>query len=304
MDEKRICHKYTLEEDNWIKSNIQNFSWKDLRSKFNETFGTSVSVQSIVSHSTVFLNMHRTKEHVWTYAENVWIKANLDKLSYSDLTEEFNREFQSNIKDHQMIHHVLYQLNLHKSNCHSFTKEQENWLKDNIDFGTYEEITDEFNKTFSTSLKPCSLYDKVIKRLKLHKNINRGCFSKGERRCTNVLPVGSEVFNGQDVYVKISDTVNDCIDRRMPDKHNDANWRRKDHIVWEQNGNEPIKDSSELLIHLDGDKQNCEINNLYKTTRKINFMLSKNKWHSSDPDVTLAAIKWCELFYALNSTSV
>lgn len=33
--------------------------------------------------------------------------------------------------------------------------------------------------------------------------------------------------------------------------------------------------------------------------RKINFMLSKNKWHSTNPDLTLAAIKYAELFYKL-----
>lgn len=66
--------------------------------------------------------------------------------------------------------------------------------------------------------------------------------------------------------------------------------------VLQHNGAKP---EDGLIIFLDKDKTNFSPENLYCVDRKINFMLSKNKWHSTNPDLTLAAIKYAELFYKL-----
>ena len=54
-----------------------------------------------------------------------------------------------------------------------------------------------------------------------------------------------------------------------------------------------------MIVFLDKNRKNCDVGNLYCTTRAINFMMAKNKWYSSNPELTLAALKWCELFYAM-----
>lgn len=178
-----------------------------------------------------------------------------------------------------------------------YTQEQDDWLRENLDQYTYPELTKQFNERYGTNVK--SVSDHVIKVLKLHKSINRGDIRKGERRCKNILPVGTESWDGQNLYVKISNDVNDCIDRKMPSKHNDRNWKRKDYIVWENNGNKIPDDSDMMLVHLNGDKRDCRIENLYLTTRKVNFMMAKNGWYTDSIEHTLVAIKWCELFYSM-----
>lgn len=178
---------------------------------------------------------------------------------------------------------------------HKYTAEEDNWLRENIDRYTYPELTKRFNALFGTSVK--SVSDRCLKGLHIHKSVNPGDCKKGERRCTNMLPVGTERIWDRSVWVKISDEVNDCQNRRMPTKREDRNWKRKDVMIWEsENGAVP---AGYLIIHLNMDATNCEIQNLYCVSRKVNFMMNKNGWYKPDRDLTLAAIKWCELFYSL-----
>ena len=185
----------------------------------------------------------------------------------------------------------------YKNGQHKYSAEEDEWLRQNIDTGTWSELTKWFNEKFDTKIKCISSH--ALKRLHLKKSFNRGDAKKGERLNTNTLPIGTERFNGQCVYVKIANNVNDCQNRKMPSKHKDTNWVRKDYLVWQQRGNRLPKDSSEMLIHLNKDKRDCSIENLYLTTRSINLNLAKNGWHSTERDVTLTAIKYCELMEAL-----
>lgn len=185
---------------------------------------------------------------------------------------------------------------------HMYTSEEDEWIKDHIDDDTYERLKDSFNHIFGADVSYQSFTSHVLKQLKLNKTVNRGNIPKGKRLCKNMLPVGHESFQDGHIWIKIADNVNDCKNRRMPSKLHDPNWMRKDHLVWMNSGNN-LPSKSEVLIHLDGDKLNCEVDNLYLTTRKINLMLSKNKWRFNDRELTLVAIKWCELFYARKEKS-
>ena len=136
---------------------------------------------------------------------------------------------------------------------HRYTAEEDAWLQNNYEKYTHPELNRIFNERFGTNLKS-GVSDHVLKTLHLHKSANPGNCKKGERRCTNMLPIGSESFDGQNMYVKISDEVNDCRNRRMPNKSRDKNWMRKDYLVWQEHGLTPPQDPSEMLIHLNGDK--------------------------------------------------
>ena len=186
----------------------------------------------------------------------------------------------------------------HPNGQHLYTAEEDAWLRENYEKYTHPELVRLFNERYGTNLK-CGVTDHVLKRLHLKKKVNRGDCKKGERRCTNTLPIGAERFDGLNIYVKIADNVNDCRNRRMPLKREDPNWMRLDYKVWQDHGMELPKDSNEMLIHLNRDKRDCSFENLYKTTRTINLLMAKNRWYSENREVTLAGLKWCELFYAM-----
>lgn len=178
---------------------------------------------------------------------------------------------------------------------HKYTPEEDKWLIENLDMYTYPELTKMFNSKYGTGMK--SVADRCIKTLGLHKKVNTGNCPKGIRRCKNTLPIGSESFDGQVLWIKVSDEVNDCPNRRNPTKQKDINWVRKSYHVWEAVNGEVEK--GKLLVYLNRNPKDCRIENLYCTDRKINFMMAKNGWYTESRDHTLAALKWCELFYVM-----
>lgn len=77
-------------------------------------------------------------------------------------------------------------------------------------------------------------------------------------------------------------------------------WDRcvpKRRYVWEQ-AYGPIPPKHKI-IHLDGDCMNCNLDNLYCIPFKYTGILNRNRWMTDSREHTLAAIKWCELFYAM-----
>ena len=71
----------------------------------------------------------------------------------------------------------------------------------------------------------------------------------------------------------------------------------KRRYVWEQlHGKIPPYHS---VICLDNDLMNCEPSNLYCIPNSFKAILSRNNWWSNDAEVTMAAIKWCELHFAI-----
>src|SRR5574344_1633870 len=132
---------------------------------------------------------------------------------------------------------------------HKYTEVEDNWIRENIDKYTYPQLTQKFNTLFGTNIK--SVSDRCLKRLNLKKVVNRGNCKKGERRCLNTLPVGSERVASKALWVKVGDEINSCENRRMPCKSNDVNWKRKDIIVWESAGK--TIPEGQVLIHLNMD---------------------------------------------------
>ena len=176
---------------------------------------------------------------------------------------------------------------------HGWSEEEDEWLRLNIDNYTYPELTALFNKKFGHNLK--SVSDHAIKTLGLHKKRNSGCMKKGRKIFVRTVPIGHESVraNGE-VYVKVSDKY---IPGRTPTISQNPNYRRKKDLIWEKHYGE-IPDGC-LIVNLDMDKSNTCIKNLYCIPRNIGLMMGKNKWWSDDPNITLAAIKWCELYYKL-----
>lgn len=59
---------------------------------------------------------------------------------------------------------------------------------------------------------------------------------------------------------------------------------------------------SHRIIQLDGDKMNFKLDNLYCIPSKFIPTINKNHWLTDSREHTLAAIKWCELFYAMKES--
>lgn len=174
---------------------------------------------------------------------------------------------------------------------HHFTDEEKKWLIDQDPELTYQELTEAFNSHFGTDLKRHSISDLMCKQLKVvsrRNNSKKGRFKKGAK---SKYPIGAEVEKQGYVWVKVNDKY--FPGRSMSSAEYRQNWKRKQDIVWEKrNGSIP---EGKFIVFLDGNRRNCNIENLYLIDRKIHVRMAQNNWYSNDPNFTLCALKYCEL---------
>lgn len=189
-----------------------------------------------------------------------------------------------------------------------YTKEERDFLIGFVPGHSYREIADEFNRVFDGNLT----VDQVRNFVRNNKlNTGRtGRFEKGHipankgRRMSegvykkaaptmfkeghlpaNTLPVGTEkVLADGYIWVKIND---------VPKAKKSVNWRQKHRIVWEKH-NGAIPDGC-IVTFLDGDKTNCNIENLAVITKDENARMNQNGLYTKDKELTQTGIAVAKL---------
>lgn len=107
---------------------------------------------------------------------------------------------------------------------------------------------------------------------------NATTFKKGNKPA-NWKPVGTERLN-KDGYIEIK-------------IEEPSTWKLKHRYVWEQK-NRSVK-KGYIIILLDGNKQNCNIKNLYEISRAVNSQLNKNGYGDLTGDLRVSAATMKEL---------
>lgn len=235
-------------------------------------------------------NFTYTKEH------DMWLKENYIKYnSYKKIADDFNHRFGA-IKSVSAIQQRLCKrigvyLNTAKKSTH-YTEAEEKWLIENYNkFDNYTDLTTKLNNTFGKNKTVNSVRDKCTKQLKLKGIISQTSFKTGHAQTQ--LPIGTvrKSTNGA-VYVKVRDS---SLSRQSG--YREPYWVPIQKKVWvDRYGEVP---DGKMVIFLDCNSNNIDISNLYCIDRKISAIMASNGWYSSNRDLTLAAIKWCELFYAI-----
>lgn len=203
-----------------------------------------------------------------------------------DLTAEYNAFWGENRSVETMKHHCQ-RIGL-KQERRNFTEEQDKWLKERSGKLSVKDMTALFNQTFGTHRSEMVIKVHCNRSLKVY--FLNSHFQTGD-------PIGTEVIRSGYVWVKVSNKI-----PKEGERSGDINWRPKSHVVWEKHhGSMPPKGYT--IVFLDGNKQNTDIGNLYAVSGKVLREMSKKQWWSSNPEFTLAAIKWCELFYTIKGVT-
>lgn len=113
---------------------------------------------------------------------------------------------------------------------------------------------------------------------------NKTTFKKGNRP-TNWKPVGTERI-GKDGYVEIK-------------TEEPKTWELKHRVIWEKRRG-PVK-KGHIIIFLDGNKQNCDIDNLHQISRAVNAQLNRDGYGNLTGDLRISASKLKELELKINS---
>lgn len=244
-------------------------------------------------------------DHIYTDEEIEFLKDHIDKLSYKNLAKEFNERYGTDISPASLVA-VLNRRGIYKTvhmkpeyvgrkGSHVYTEEEREWIRKALDiYDSYGEITKHFNDHFGASVKPQSIIDQVIKVMGLRLGKNIGNFKDGERR-VGKKPIGTEVVYNGYIWIKVNDIYHMG---RTDSKQFRENWKPKQVYLYER-AHGPLK-NEQIVIFLDNDKRNFDLSNLYAIDRKIGMVMAKNRWFTESREHTLAAIKWCELYYVLH----
>jgi hypothetical protein len=234
------------------------------------------------------------KGHKYTIEEEQFLIDSAAHYNYSELTKLFNQKFGTDVSETGIQQRCSKVLKTRaKSLHHHYSDEEKQFLSDNIEGHTYQELTDLFNLRFGTNVPSHSISDVCTKRMKVKRNCNTGQFKQNEERpCTK--QIGQEVWRCGYIYVKVADVYHEG---KTNYKQLVENWQPKHRYIYEQAHGKIKKD--EIVVFLDGDNTNFDINNLYCMNRRINLIMNKHKWFTADRELTLTAIKLCELICAL-----
>lgn len=196
----------------------------------------------------------------------------------------------------------------------TYSEEQREFLRVNAPSMSRKELAEKFNDKFGTNKSELAIKSYCNNRG--FNSSNDGRFKDGNRSWQTGLSkdefkshYSEESFNrlthnmieGNKTH-KIGDEVVKwglpCVvvstDYSLPYEKRIMLKRR---YIWEQaHGRIP---EDHMILNLDGDSFNCDLSNLACVPTKYRPQLNKNGWLGKSKDLTLAAIKWCELSYVL-----
>lgn len=185
---------------------------------------------------------------------------------------------------------------------HKYSKEEHEFLRTFIPGHTYKEIVAEYNKRFDEPIT-----ESRVKAYMANHKINNGLtgrfkkgqipFNKGKKGvCAkgcektwftkghlphNTKPVGYERITKDgyiEVKIKMRPSSPDCND----------NFKAKHHIVWEE-VHGPIPKGYKITF-LDGNKQNCSLDNLALITCAEHLQVTRRGLRSKNPRLTETGI--------------
>lgn len=314
-------HPHSPETIEFIRQNIDKMSYREI----GEHIGTSggavfqLCLRHGIKKSVVAKPKRQSREgyHVYSDEETKWVFDNVSEYySFPKLAEAFNRHFELSVSEHSfeikfrelgickamMKKHVpkpkpvkipkqkvVKPVKISKPKIHCFTEIEDVWLRRNIEFMTYAEMTLLFNQLFGSVIPTTELG--IVSRcgyLGIHRPTN-GQFQKGQSIRT--LPIFQEVNRDGYIWIKIE---NDNTIGAWK-----TNWIQKHRYIYEQvYGQIP---EGYIVIFLDSNRINFDPENLYAVPRSIHARMTQNHWYTESKEHTMTAIRLCELNQALKS---
>lgn len=222
------------------------------------------------------------RNHKWSEEEKRFLAETAPLCSSSaEAADVFNARFGLCLSAEAVRAHAWKQLHLRFSRAkrRSFDAEEKAYLTQNARKKTFRELCD--------GLKDISGRESSVPAVAKYVNETLG-IKRGQPK---KMRVGMETVRKDGyTYVKVRD-----------DLFGGKNWRTKQAIVYEELHHVKIPDSGHVCF-LDGNKSNFSAENLYLITNKIHMIMVKNRWYTESREHTLAAIKLCELIYAIKGT--
>lgn len=218
------------------------------------------------------------RHYWWTPEMDATLKELYGTCSSREIAEIINAKFGTGFTRSSIDNRIRCKQLSTKVPGHCYTKEENEWLCQNITKYTYPDLVVAFNQVFNTNIGYYALKSHCARTLKL---VGGRSEHKGYKNW-RFAPIGTEsIYNGR-IYVKVSDAP-----ASRTAKNHMANWMEKGHLVWEQHhGKIP---EGHRIVYLDGNPLNCDISNLECTTLSIQGGVSLLS--DTSPELVRCAIK-------------
>jgi hypothetical protein len=248
--------------------------------------------------------------HKYTSEQAVFIREVAPGRYNKEIADLFNEKFgtaltKDQIRSYKQNHKI--QSNVSRKRVTEddglFTKEQKDFIKDNVHGISNQKLVDMVNQKFdlsisarqmkswknnrhlSSGLKGSEGTEPPNKGTKGLFNVggNKTSFKKGQK-AQNYKPVGSERID-RDGYVLIKVTDEGPWHKR---------WRHKHKVLWEQ-ANGPIP-KGRCILFLDSNKLNLSLDNLHLITNSQLAILNRKNLISDHPEFTKTGIMIADIF--------
>lgn len=298
--------RFTQQQVDFIIDNYKNMEVTDLVQAFNQEFGTKQTKHQI--KNKIFqlkISKRNVKKSYGKYSEEMieWLLRHHNKTKLDDLVTKFNSKFNTDFTKSAIWHKIdrsrgaEYQRNKEYVPRVKWTKDLENFIEQNYEDYKYKDLSKLMNKKFGIKTTALSVEHKVY-RLGLKKNkearmktfnydaVIKTGFKKGRIPETKKKLGYERVAPDGYVWVKISE----------PDV-----FKQKHKVVWEKaNGKIP---EDHCIIFLDGDKQNCHLDNLKLISRADLAVLNFQMPPKTDADLTKTSLVLVKLIRKINERS-
>ena len=200
----------------------------------------------------------------WTTEQLEWLKSNASRDRH-DLIKKFNKTFNANITM-TSLKSIIYRFDVKiPSPRVRWTKDKLEWLQSQS-FNDKRDLLKAFNEKYNANIK----LDQLTHIAYLY-NIQ----VPDKQRVYK--PQGSIMYSKHNIpQVKIKDRVYMSMHRYLYEVYHDVTLNDND-----------------MIIFLDGNKNNFDKKNLYKITKNINGIMKSNNLHNVKTD-KLTIIKYCE----------
>lgn len=275
-----MAKRYSKEQIKWVIENCKNYNdVKSLHNSFCEEFG---NIKELKQFKSWFSRNGYTLDARRRYTEEQlnFLKENQNHFTLKKLTEMFNEKFNEK-RTCSALQSQYLRLGVKKDRTR--TEEQKKWLIENYDkYDTYEDILNAFNDVFGNIYSNVnSLQSYCCKQLKI-KKINNHLWG------VNIPP-----YNEKEKY-----NVGDIVKRADGYfiKLNKYNFYEYGRYLYEKKyGKVPSED---FIIHLDGNKFNNDLENLYHLPKKLTPIMAKLGFYNKGK-LTIAGAKYCEIINLL-----
>ena len=250
---------WTEEMKVWIRENGTKYNDEVMTKKFNEEFQTFITTKTLTHFrwrlgilKPKFISFEKDGEfrlrcgtrHITTQDEKQWILDNKGKITNrNQFLNDFNKHFNLDLNLRQFMYIYLKICNNLFRNSR-FTKEEDEWLLENVKYKPPYKLAEEFNKIFKQK--------RTGNQIKEHLNgyLKTSYLKINNKNSFNSEPIGTIKKWGNNYRIKI----------------NNRDWELCNRYFYKQYYGEIPKNCR--ILHLDGDNSNWSKDNLIAITDK------------------------------------